>query len=111
MRKFDYRAPRFAVDLPVRLTFDHSTQPARCTEISTEGMRLEVNQPLQPQAYGTVSVSYQDFDLDLPVRVAHAGPYYDGVKFIYASEEQRDEVNRLVMRLSSPQKTGPVLIR
>jgi hypothetical protein len=112
MRKFDYRAPRFPVDLPVRLTFDESMQQGRCTEISTEGMKLEVRQPLAPDACGKVRLSYQDFSLDIPVRVAHSGSFYDGVKFVYDSDEQRDEMSRLVARLSCPQqRSGPVLIR
>jgi len=111
MRKFDYRAPRFTVDLPIRLTFNDAIQHARCTEISSEGMRLEVGEPLMPAACGTVCIRYQEFDLELPVRVAHAGQYYDGVKFVYESEDQRDEVNRLVARLTFPQRIGPILVR
>lgn len=112
MRKFDYRAPRFAVNLPIRLIFDDVEQPGLCKELSSEGMRLEIGQPLQPQASGTVCLKYLDFDLELPIRVAHAGPDFDGVRFIYESEEQRDEVNRLIARLfSSPHGTGPVLVR
>lgn len=112
MRKFDYRAPRFAVDLPVRLTFDESAQQGRCTEISTEGMRLEVRLPLAPDACGKVRFSYQDFTMEIPVRVAHSGSFYDGVKFVYETDEQRDEVTRLVTRLTAPQqRTGPMLVR
>jgi hypothetical protein len=112
MRKFDYRAPRFAVDLPVRLMFEESIQPGRCLEISTEGMKLELRQPLAPDATGTVRLSYQDAILELPVRVAHSGAFYDGVKFIYESDEQRDEVSRLVTRLTAPNhRSGPVLVR
>ena len=112
MRKFDYRAPRFAVDLPVRLMFEESIQPGRCLEISTEGMKLELRQPLAPDSVGTVRFSYQDAVLELPVRVAHSGTFYDGVKFIYETDEQRDEVNRLVSRLSTPHhRSGPVLVR
>jgi hypothetical protein len=92
--------------------FEESIQPGRCLEISTEGMKLELRQPLAPDAVGTVRFSYQDAVLELPVRVAHSGAFYDGVKFIYESDEQRDEVNRLVSRLTAPQhRSGPVLVR
>ncbi len=112
MRKFDYRAPRFAVDFPVQMRFENSVQQGRCLEISTEGMKLEVRQPLGPDACGTVVFTYQDFTMELPVRVAHSGSFYDGVKFINTTEEQRDEVNRFVTRLSAPPpRTGPVLVR
>jgi|SRR5579863_3742302 hypothetical protein len=113
MRKFDYRAPRFAVDFPVRLNFEDSVQQARCREISTEGMKLEVRQPLAPASCGVVVISYQDFALEVPIRVAHSGAFYDGVQFVYSMDEQRDEVNRLVARLSAPQqqRSKPILIR
>ncbi len=112
MRKFDYRAPRFAVDFPVRMNFEDTTQQGRCLEISTEGMKLEVRRPLGTDACGTVVISYLDFNIEVPVRVAHSGPFYDGVKFVYTTDEQRDEMNRLVARLSAPlPRTGPVLVR
>jgi hypothetical protein len=112
MRKFDYRAPRFVVDFPVRLAFEESIQQGRCREISTEGMKLEVREPLAADAQGIVRFSLQEAVLELPVRVAHSGSYYVGVKFVYGSEEQRDEVNRLVARLAGPQpRSGPILVR
>lgn len=112
MRKFDYRAPRFAVDLPVRLNFDDCTQQGRCREISIEGMKVEVGQPLSPDTCGTVVFNHQDLAMELTVRVAHSGMYFDGVKFVYATDEQRDEVSRFVARLASPQqRTRPVLVR
>jgi len=112
MRKFDYRAPRFSVDLPIRLTFEDSMQDGRCREISTEGMKLELREPLSPNSCGRVRVSYLNFRLELPVRVAHSGASYDGVKFVYESDEQRDDVNRLVAVLAGPrQQSGPLLLR
>jgi hypothetical protein len=112
MRKFDYRAPRFSVDLPIRLTFEDSMQDGRCREISTEGMKLELREPLSPNSCGRVRVSYLNFRLELPVRVAHSGASYDGVKFVYESDEQRDDVNRLVAVLAGPrQQAGPLMLR
>jgi hypothetical protein len=112
MRKFDYRAPRFSVDLPIRLTFEDSMQDGRCREISTEGMKLELREPLCPNSCGKVRLNYQNFRLELPVRVAHSGASYDGVKFVYESDEQRDDVNRLVAVLAGPkQQSGPLLLR
>jgi PilZ domain-containing protein len=111
MRKFDYRAPRFLVDLPIQLTFENSMQEGRCKEISTEGMKLELREPLCPDCCGTVRLSYKDFMIEVPVRVAHSGSSYDGVKFVYESDEQRDELIRLVALLTGPkQNTGPVLL-
>jgi hypothetical protein len=112
MRKFDYRAPRFLVDLPIRVTFGSSMQEGRCTEISTEGMKLELRQPLAPDSCGMVRLSHRDILIEIPVRVAHSGSSYDGVKFVYESDEQRDELIRLVAILAGPKQTfGPVLLR
>jgi len=112
MRKFDYRAPRFAVDLPVWAIFDEERQKGRCIEISTEGMKLEMRQPLSHDSHGRVQVTYLDVTLELPVRVAHSGASFDGVKFLFESDEQRDDLARLVSILSGvKQKLGPSLVR
>lgn len=96
MQKFEYRSPRFAVDLPVKLAVEQSTLPGRCRDISQEGMRLELSQPLPPDACGTVFLSYRDQPLELSVRVAHTGSAHDGVEFIYKSQLEREAVARLV---------------
>jgi len=112
MRKFDYRAPRFAVDLPVRLTLEDSTLFGRCTEISTEGMKLELREPLSVDAAGAVHATFQTVSMDLPVRVAHCGSGCDGVQFVYGSDEERDEVIRFIALLAAaPHRPGPLLLR
>jgi hypothetical protein len=111
MRKFDYRAPRFAVDLPVRLTLEESTQFGRCTEISTEGMKLELGEAPSVNAAGAVHVTFQNVSLDLPVRVAHCGTGCDGVQFVYGADEERDEVIRFIALLAAaPRRPGPLLL-
>ena len=111
MRKFDYRVPRFPVDLPVRLTLEESTQFGLCTEISTEGMKLEVREPLCVDAGGAVHIVFQNFSLDLPVRVAHCGTGCDGVQLVYGSDEERDEVIRFIALLAAaPRRPGPMLL-
>ena len=112
MRKFDYRAPRFAVDLPIRLSLEESTLFGRCTEISTEGMKLNVSGPLTVDTPGAVQVTFQSVSIDLPVRVAHCGSGCDGVQFVYGSDEERDEVIRFIALLAAaPRRTGPLLLR
>ncbi len=111
MRKFDYRSPRFPVDLMVRLTIEGSTLIARCIEIGREGMRLEVHQPLPPDALGTVCVEYRDLMLELKVRLAHAGKTHGGVEFIYRSDAEKKAVAHLIGSLGDPKKRlGPVLV-
>jgi hypothetical protein len=101
MRKFDYRVPRFQVDLPVLLTLEESTLFGRCTEISTEGMKLELRKPLSIGAGGAVHITYQNVSFDLPVRVAHCDAGCDG---------ERDEVIHFIgMLTSAPRRPGPVL--
>lgn len=67
-----------------------------CTEISTEGMSLDMCTPLIADACGEVLVEYEGVSMALCVRVTHSGSGSDGVRFIYESDEQRDEVVRLV---------------
>ena len=100
MQKFEYRSPRFAVDLPVELAVEQSTLPGRCKDISNEGMRLELSCPLPPDACGTVFLSYRDRALQLNIRVAHTGTTHDGVEFVYNSDHEREAVARLIASLS-----------
>ena len=104
MQRFDYRSPRIPVDLPVRLTAENSTRIGRCRDISNEGMRLELRQPLPPDACGTVSMTFRNETLELNVRVAHAGATQHGMKFIYTSDSERNAVARLVASLATPQR-------
>jgi hypothetical protein len=112
MQKFEYRTPRYQVDLPVLLNLQDSIIAGRCTEISLEGMRVELRQPVLPDACGTVSISYRGLSLELPVCVAHSGTGQDGLKFLFESEEDRGRVERLVALLAGPtDQPGPVLVR
>ncbi len=111
MQKFEYRAPRFAVDLTVQFTTQNSTLIARCREISKNGMTLEIQEPLPLNSFGTVSVNYQDRTIELRARVAHAGANHGGLEFIYESEAERNEVAHFVASLAAPQnRPGPVLL-
>ena len=102
MQKFEYRSPRFAVDLPVRVTFENSTVPGRCRNISKEGMRLELREPLPPDTRGTVLLDCHDTRLELSVLVTYSGKAHEGVEFIYNSDSEREAVARLVASLASP---------
>jgi hypothetical protein len=112
MQKFDYRSPRFLVDLPVEFIVDRLTVRGRCKDISREGMRLEFWQPLPPNASGIVSLSYQNQTLEFNVRVAHAGPTHGGMEFVYKSESERSAVARLIASLAaaSANQPGPALM-
>jgi len=110
MQKFDYRSPRFAVDLPVEFIVDRLTVRGRCRDISAEGMRLEFWQPLPPNASGIVSLCYRNRVLEFNVRVAHAGPAHGGMEFVYTSQSERSAVAQLLALLSASTSPGPALI-
>jgi hypothetical protein len=108
MQKFDYRHPRFTVDLPAQFISQGTTLNGRCKDISHEGMRLELRQPLAPGARGVVLVSYQGRTLELSARVAHAAN--GGMEFLYESEGERKTVEQLVAALASRSRVGPMLV-
>lgn len=113
MQKFEYRAPRFAVDLPVRLTIEGATVTARCREISKEGMRVELSRPLPSGKTGVVAVSFQNAMLELNVRIAHADASHVGLVFVYETDRERTSVARLVSSMASdqtPDRPGPMLL-
>jgi hypothetical protein len=110
MQKFDYRAPRFAVDFPVKLKMLSSLHIARCRDISEDGMRLELGDPFPPESCGEVSFSYQELSLDLYVRVTHAGVGCDGLKFLYESDEQRAKMLLLMSRLATPHPVASLFL-
>jgi hypothetical protein len=112
MQKFEFRGPRFPVDLPVQLTIQNSKLPGRCTEISKEGMKLEVGQVLESNALGTVSMNHLGQTHEFRVRVAHVGPTHGGLEFIYSSDAERTAMAHIVELASVPKnRPGPVLLK
>jgi hypothetical protein len=111
VHKFDYRSPRFPVDLPIQFTVKTLTLGARCIEISNEGMKLELQEPFPPNAQGTVSILLPEGLLQLDARVAHAGETHGGIVFLYKSDRERIAVAELIGVLSAfRNRAGPVLI-
>jgi PilZ domain len=109
VQKFDYRVPRFLVDLPVQFTIQDSTLRARCIEISKEGMRVELQEPLPANACGSVLIRYRDRLLQLDARIAHVGETHGGVVFVYRSDSERIAVANLVLALAES-RPNPVPI-
>jgi hypothetical protein len=103
MHRFSYRAPRFRADFAVHLKLQHLSLKARCNEISMEGMRVEIAEPLVKDALGTVSFLCCDSHQQLSVRVAHASSRGEGLEFIYGSERERAAMARLIASLSTQQ--------
>ena len=101
MQKFQYRHPRFSVNIPIRFIAEDSALPGQCTEISKLGMRIEVAEPLVANACGKVSMHYQDRTLEFKVRVAHAGDTDNGVEVLCASSVERSNLAHLVAGLTA----------
>lgn len=109
MRKFDYRVPRIAIDLPICLMQGGSTHAGRCREISLDGMKIEFSEPIVPGVHGFVDLSFEGLSLTLPVRVARCEPDFTAVQFVCESKEQNDAVARLIAFLAGPRpSTSPI---
>ncbi len=102
MQKFEYRTPRYLVDLPVVFRLQDASLPGRCREIGKEGMSIELQHPVAAETCGTVSLIYKDLSLELRVCVTHTGPETKGLKFLFDSDKDRSAVERLVALLAGP---------
>jgi hypothetical protein len=112
MQKFEFRGPRFPVDLPVQLTLQSATLEGCCTEISKEGMRLELGRPIPSDSCGSVSISWHGETLEFRVRVVHAESTHGGLEFIFSSDVERSALAHLVDSLAAPQnRPRPVLLK
>jgi hypothetical protein len=110
MQKFTYRYPRFSVKIPVRFVAQNSTLAGHCTEISKQGMRIEVPQPLLSNSCGKVSMRYRDRTLEFNVRVAHTGETHSGLEILCASGLERSELSHLVASLTAPQHRPSLVV-
>jgi hypothetical protein len=112
MQRFEYRGARFSVDLPVQFTERSRTRAGRCTEISKEGLKLEMEEPLESNSCGKVFMCYQGRALEFRARVVHVGAKYCGLEFIYSSAMEQDSVAQLVESLAVPQsRRGPLMLK
>lgn len=111
MQKFEYRTPRFSVDLPVKFIIENTTLPGRSKDIGKEGMTLELREPLQHETFGRVFLSYQGRSIEIRVRVAHVEGVNAGLEFLPESEAERTSIAQFVASLASaPPRSGPVLL-
>jgi len=86
-------------------------QGGSCSEISIEGMRVELGDPFAPGSSGTVSLNYESLSMAVPVSVVRSDLTGNGLRFVYDSEEQRDAVARLVTCLASPLPCTSLVLR
>lgn len=112
MHKFEYRAPRFRVDFPVRLSSDDATLTGRCLEISIDGMLAEFPEPLALDSSATVILPCNDQLVRIPAKVVHAGLDFCGLSFSLSTERERRSLEQVVALISAPApKLGPVRIK
>jgi PilZ domain len=112
MHRFEYRGPRYSVDLPVELTTPDATLAARCTEISKEGLKLELAEAVPCGSVGIVFVCYQGRPMRFRVRSIHTGGRYCGWEFLYNSDAEQDAVAGLVDAIAVPNtRRRPMLIK
>jgi hypothetical protein len=106
MHRFEYRAPRFAVDLQARFTAEDSSIAGRCREIGEGGMTLEHSSLLPQDSLGIVSVTYSGRNIEIQACVAHAGTGQCGLKFIYETEAERRDMALFVAFLAAARKSA-----
>lgn len=103
MRNFQYRAPRFPVDLPVYLTQGDSTQLTRCREISVDGMKLDLMGASFPFSCGFIQLGDGTSSLKIPFRVHSRAIDSIGVMFQNEPGEPSEALSRFVASLSHRQ--------
>ena len=112
MQRFRYRGARFPVEFFVDFIVKDTTIAGRCREISKEGMKLELREPVARDSSGKVSMKFQGRKLEFSVRVVHSDLTNCGVEFLYASESEQIAVAQLVDLLVVAQnRRGPILLK
>lgn len=111
MQKFEYRTPRFSVDLPVKFIAENMIFTGRSRNIGKEGMTLDLAEAVQSGIVGTISVSYQGRFVEVHARVAHVEGTHTGLEFLPDSEADRAALAQFVESLATvPPRSGPVLL-
>jgi hypothetical protein len=100
MRKLQYRAPRIAVDFPVRVTHGDSSQMTRGREISVDGMKLDLDGASFPFTGGFIQLVDGISTLKIPFEVRTRAIDSIGVAFQNLSIEQSEALSKLIASLS-----------
>ena len=111
MRSFQYRAPRFRVDLPVHVTQGDSTQLTRCREISVNGMKLDLGEASFPFSCGFIQLGDGVSSPKIPFQVCSRAIDSIGVMFQNESSAQSEALCRLIASLSHRQTCLSLVVR
>jgi PilZ domain len=101
MHRFEYRNPRFTVDLPAQFCTVDEPLAGRCTDIGIRGMRLDLVGNVDPGCMGTVVLHYQNQAIELKARVARVGDMHCGLEFVWDSLTAQSCVTHLVAKLTA----------
>lgn len=104
MRNFNFRAPRFPVDLFVSIMQDGATRRGRCLEISVEGMKVELEDQFAPTSDGSVEIPLDESQLQLPFRVIYAAANVRGLEFTFETLAQKQIAANLISALTAPRQ-------
>lgn len=114
MYRFKYRGARYSVDLPVELLISCATLPGRCTEISQDGLKIELAEPVACDSLGVLLISHQGRRHEFSVRAVHTRARSGGWEFLHSTEADKEAVAELVASVAKPAakpRLGPVLLR
>ncbi len=102
MHRFEYRNPRFSVDLSAQFHIANEALAGRCTDIGLKGMRLDLPDHVIPGRQGIVFLHHQNQTIELKARVARIGSMHCGLEFVCDSHAERSTVIHLLARLTAP---------
>jgi hypothetical protein len=102
MHRFEFRNPRFSVELPAQLFIANETLAGRCTDIGINGMRLDLPDNLVRGCKVIVCLRYQNQTVELKARVARIGSMHCGLEFICDSLAEQSTVVHLLAMLKTP---------
>jgi hypothetical protein len=111
MRNFSYRVPRFSVSLPVQVSTGEANHSAFCTEISGEGMKLELTEELGQGSTGRICMRYEELVVRVPFRATHTEGMTCCAAFVFESAVQRQAVSQLIAELSAPRACTSLALR
>jgi hypothetical protein len=112
MRKFQYRIPRYRVNLPVRLDFSNESFQGRCREISQEGMYVELQHAPGSGERGTAFIRWVSAFIDIGVCVVRTEARNSFLKFIFQSDKEYLEIAHLLSLVAAQgEQPGPFVVK
>jgi PilZ domain len=102
MQRFEYRNPRFSVDLPAQFSVARGALAGRCTDIGIKGMKLDLPDHVIAGCQGIVLLHHQNQTIELMARVARIGPMHCGLEFVGDSQAEQSAIVQLLAKLTAP---------